>query len=79
MKPDRGLILIGFFYCIAEYLACTPDAFVVCVCVHSEGDGLVTVAQFFGNTGNICAACNCNTGEAVAELVRVQIRYIISL
>ena len=47
--------------------------------VHPQRHRLVTVAQLFGDTGNICPVSDCHASEAVPELVRVQAGDIVPL
>ena len=44
-RPDRGLSLSGFLYGLPHDLGGLADALLVCMGVHSQRYGLVTVAQ----------------------------------
>ena len=44
-RPDRGLSLPGFLYGLSHDLGGLADALLVCMGVHSQRYGLVTVAQ----------------------------------
>ena len=57
---------------LAEDITGPLYALLVCMGVHPQRHRLVTVAKLFRYTGNVCAVCDRYTGEAVAELVRVQ-------
>ena len=44
-KPDGVLSLSGFLYGLPHDLGGLADAFLICVGVHPQGHGLITVAQ----------------------------------
>ena len=47
--------------------------------VHTEGDGLVTVAQLLGYAGYVCPVGDGDTGKCVTQLMRVEILNAVPL
>lgn len=59
------------FQRISENLTGTTNAFLICVSVHTERNGLVTVAELFGHTCHVGPIRDGDAGEGVPQLVRM--------
>ena len=60
------------FQRVAEDITGSLDAFCVGVGVHFERDAFIGMTEFFGNRSNIRVVRDGDTGECVAQLVRMK-------
>lgn len=75
-----AFLLLGLrFECVPDDLTGPPDAFLICVGVHSERYRRVAMAQAFTDGHHVRAVGDRKGGACVAELVWAKILYAVSL
>ena len=77
MKKVFCLFLCLFLDGLPKDITGPFNGLLVCVGVHSQSDGFITMPQLFRNACHVCAVGYGNAGEGMAQLVGVKVGYTI--